>query len=99
MLRMAWSKVATPATALFTVTPVRVSAPGLLLTARVTASVTLTRLPPASWICTVIAGLMALPAIAFDGCWTKASWAFGPSVTLNGVETAEVSAPLVAVSV
>src|SRR5262249_49282143 len=66
--------VATPATALTVVVPLSVAPPGLVPIEIVTAAVLLvTTLPLASCTCTVTAGVMAVPATAFDGCCANAS--------------------------
>ncbi len=63
------------------------------------AVLVVTTLPPASCTCTVTAGVIEEPAAVFDGCVSKASFVAVPAVMLNAVLVAEVSAPLVAVSV
>ena len=61
--------------------------------------VVVTELPPASCSWTVIAGVIAEPATVFVGCWTNASFAAGPTETLNAVLVAGVSPVAVAVRV
>ncbi|HEX2094434.1 MAG TPA: hypothetical protein VHG28_18665, partial [Longimicrobiaceae bacterium] len=68
--------VATPLTAATAAVPASVPPEGLFPIVSVTLSVALvTVLPCASWITTWIAGVIAAPAVAFDGCTLKASLA------------------------
>src|ERR671926_998849 len=41
----------------------------------------------------------AVPPVELEGCWLKASFAAAPTVTLNELESAAVSAPSLACSV
>ncbi len=58
-----------------------------------------TGLPKESCTCTLTAGVIARPAVTFDGCCTKPSLLAAPAVTLKALEAAEVTAPDVAVRV
>ena len=62
-------KVATPLEAATVVVPDSVPPPGLVPIAAVTLAALAVRFPPASWICTVTAGLIDTPAVALVGCW------------------------------
>ena len=91
--------VATPPDAVTVVVPLRVPPLGFVPMATVIeAALVVTRLPPASCTCTVTAGLIEAPAVVFDGCVPNASFVAVPTVILNAVLVAEVSVPLVAVS-
>ena len=65
----------------------------------VTVAVLLVGLPNWSWIWTVTAGLIALPAVVVVGCWTKANLLAAVAVTLKLLLIAAVSAPSVAFNV
>ena len=94
-------KLATPATAATLFVPPSVPAFGLVPIASVTVFVAaVTRLPPASRTSTWTAGAMATPPVVLVGCTRKASFAAGPTETLNAVEVAPVATPVaVAVNV
>ena len=89
-------KVATPPMAATVAVPDSVPELGLLPMPTVTLAVLVVRLPPASRIRTVTAGVIDEPAWVFDGCWPNASWAAAPAVMLKAELSARVSAPSVA---
>src|SRR5947209_15051250 len=72
-------KVAVPLTAATVVVPLRVPLLGLVPIAIVTLAVLLVRLPFASRICTVTAGVMDAPATVFVGCWPNTSCVAAPA--------------------
>ena len=72
--------VATPPTAARVAVPLRVPLDGFAAMARVTLAVDVVRLPLASSMRTVTAGLIAAPAEAVVGCTAKASRAAAPAV-------------------
>ena len=61
--------VAVPATAALVVVPLSVPLPGFVPITRVIEADEFTRLPNWSWTCTVTAGVIDAPAVAFVGCW------------------------------
>ena len=74
--------------------------PGLVPIASVTLLVlVVTVLPPASWTVTVGCTEHALPACPPPGCCVKASFAAGPTATLNALLVALVRPASVAVRV
>jgi hypothetical protein len=94
-----FENVATPFTAAtLNVDPPLKTPPLLIAIATVEESV-VTTLPLASCTCTVIAGLIALPAVVVDGCWRNASFVAAPLVMLNALLVVEVSPLLVAANV
>src|SRR5688572_27592400 len=93
-------KLATPPTAETVVVPDSVPPPGLLPMATVTLAVELvTVLPNASCTATCTAGLIATPAVSFDGCTVKASLEAAAGLMVNADEVAPVSPPEVAANV
>src|SRR5512143_1743538 len=97
MLR--FEKVATPLTAPTVLVPPRFPPPGFVPMATVTLLVAVvTRLPPASRISTLTAGLMGDPAGASDGWARNPSLAAAPTVMLKVPEVALVSPDAVAES-
>ena len=88
-----FEKVAVPLTAATDVVLVPESVPPPLI---VTVAVLLVALPNWSRICTVTAGLIALPAAVAVGCCRKASLLAVPAVTLKLLLVALVNAPSVA---
>src|SRR5256885_14339374 len=77
-------KVATPDTAAMLVEPASVPPPGFVPIATVTVPVNpLTVFPRASCAVTLTAGVIARPAVAFEGCTVNTSCAASPAVTLN----------------
>src|ERR1700722_4037295 len=95
-----FEKVAMPLTALTVAVPPSVLLPGLLPIEIVTGLVAVvTVLPPASWMVTVTAGVIDVPAAVVEGCTLKASLVTAPAVTLNVVLVAPANAALQAASV
>ena len=92
--------VATPPDAATVVVPLRVPLPGFVPIAIVIDVVlVVTKLPFASRICTVTAGVIEDPAAVFDGCVPNASFVAVPAVMLNALLVAPVNPLLDAVSV
>lgn len=91
-----FAKVAVPFTAATEVVLVPESVPPPLM---VTVAVLLVKLPNWSWILTVTAGLIALPAFVVVGCCTNTSLLGVPAVTLKLLLVAPASAPSVAFKV
>src|SRR5678810_989256 len=92
--------VATPLDADTVVVPDSVPPPGLVPMATVMLAVELvTVLLNASCTVTCTAGLIATPAVAFEGWTVKASLDAAAGVMLNVAEVAPVSAPEAAVRV
>src|SRR5512147_923864 len=84
--------VATPATAATVVEPDSVPPPGLLPMATVMLAVELvTVLPNASCTATCTAGLIATPAVTFDGWTVKASLDAAAGLMLNDDDVAPVN--------
>ena len=95
-----FEKVATPDEAVTVVVPDKVPLPGFVPIAIVTLEVAVvTVLPKLSCTVTCTAGEIATPAVVFDGCTVKATFAAAAAVMLNVVLVAPVSTPLVAVRV
>lgn len=93
-------KVATPPTAATVAVPESVPLPGFVPIAMVTEAVLLTRLPFASWICTVIAGVIGEPEAVLDGWTPNASFeAAGVTVRTAVFVTLAYTAEIVAVVV
>ena len=96
-------KVATPPEAATVVVPESVPPPGLVPIATLTLAVLEVRLPPASWICTVTAGVIVDAVCVLLGCCANASLAAAPTVMLKAELGADAvvspSAASVAVSV
>jgi hypothetical protein len=94
------SKIATPATALTVLVPLRVPALGFVPIAAVTDAVLLvTVFPKLSRTVTVTAGLIDVPATASLGCWLNTSTAGAAGVILKAALVAPVRPVLEAVSV
>ena len=91
--------VATPATAFALVVPVSVPPPGFVPIAVLTVAVEAVRLPYASSMRTVTAGVTGVPATVFTGCTLNTSLLAAATVTLNVALVAAVRVPLVAWSV
>src|SRR5581483_7149345 len=81
------------------VVPASVPPAGLVPIAMLIVAELETALPPRSVTWTVIAGEMAVPAVALEGCWTKASFAAGPTEMSKAELVAPVSPVLDAASV
>jgi hypothetical protein len=95
-----FENVATPATAFAVAVPERVPLPGLVPIAMVIAFVAVVaRFPDTSRTVTCTAGAIEAPATTFEGCTVNASFAGGPSVTLNALLVALVNPVALAVSV
>src|SRR5213594_2889435 len=76
--------VATPDTAATLAVPASVPPPGFVPIATVTVPVNpVTVFPRASCAVTLTAGVIARPAVAFEGCTVNTSCAASPAVTLN----------------
>ena len=89
--------VATPPDAATVVVPLRVPLPGFVPIAIVIDVVlVVTKLPFASRICTVTAGVIEDPAAVFDGCVPNTSCVAAPAVILKALLVAEVRPLLVA---
>src|SRR5947209_2438092 len=93
-------KFAMPPLTVMLVVPLSVPPPGFALMARVILSLlsVVTRLLLLSRTSTLTAGLIALPALAFVGCWLKKR-CVPAGVTLNALEVAPVKLPELAASV
>src|SRR5438552_8621573 len=76
-------KLAIRPQALTVVVPDSVPPFGLVPMATVTLAVLEVRLPPASWICTVTAGVIVDAVCVLLGCWANASFAAAPTVMLK----------------
>src|SRR5205814_305718 len=93
-------KVATPLTAATVVVPDSVPPPGLVpIATAMLAEELVTVLPNASCTATCTAGLIATPAVAFDGCTVKARFEAAAGLMLNAERVPPVSAPEAAFSV
>ena len=77
-------KAATPFTAATFVVPLSVPDPALVPKPITTFAVDMVRLPLASSMRTVTAGVRVAPAVAEVGCWLNTSLAAAPGETLNG---------------
>src|SRR5512146_1931995 len=96
MLR--FEKVATPLTAATVLVPPSAPPLGLVPRATVTLLVAVVRLPPASRISTLTAGVIDDPAAASDGSTRNASFAGAPTATLKVLDVALESPEAVAES-
>ncbi len=84
LLMLKLEKVATPDTAATLAVPASVPPPGFVPIATVTVPVNpVTVLPRASCAVTLTAGVIARPAVAFEGCTVNTSWVAAPAVTLK----------------
>ena len=82
---------ATPDEAALLVVPVSVPLPGFVpIAIAIVALELVTVLFRASVTATVTAGESEVPAVALVGCWTNASLAAAPGLTLNAVLVADV---------
>ena len=78
--------VAIPPLALIEAVPPSVPPDGLLPIAMLTCAVEMvTGMPAASCTCTTTAGVIAAPALAFEGCTVKASFAAGPEIVVGSL--------------
>src|SRR5437870_12262235 len=79
-----FENVATPDTAATLAVPASVPPPGFVPIATVTVPVNpVAVFPSASWAVTRTAGVIATPAVAFDGCTENTSCVAAPAAMLN----------------